>query len=59
MHWQLVRCQCRGERVTILTGIGHSREVQADELKLGHVAFLVSMEDLQGEVTRLVYLGLR
>lgn len=43
----------------ILTGIGHSREVQADELKLGHVAFLVSMEDLQGEVTRLVYLGLR
>lgn len=46
MHWQLVRCQCRGERVTMFTGIGHSREVQADELKLGHVAFLVSMEDL-------------
>lgn len=42
----------------IFSGIGHSREVQVDELKLGHIAFLVSVEDLQGEVIGLVYLGL-
>lgn len=38
--------------------MGNPREVQMDELKLGRVAFGVSVDDLGGEVVGSVYLGL-
>lgn len=52
------RCQWRGGRITVFTGMGNPREVQIDELKLGRVAFGVSVDDPGGEVVGLVYLRL-
>ena len=51
------RRQWRGGRITVFTGMENPREVQIDELKLGRVAFRVSVDDLGGEVVGLVYLG--